>query len=139
MRGRWYHAITIDVHFLGCGTMDKIVVRLPKEEMVTLDCRDGLRHVGASVIFFYSIPSSPLYQAIRLSHGGTLELRMPTYGLWSLLQPHHAFFMCSQSAILNLGHVKMLGTKDALMSDGATIAVSRRSMPRLRKALLCFS
>ena len=73
-------------------------------------------------------------RAIHFADGESIQMNMTLAQIAEAL-PKDRFAYCHRSVVVNLRHVRSVGTSELTLNDGTTLPVSRRRLSELREAL----
>ncbi|MBR6824165.1 MAG: response regulator transcription factor [Firmicutes bacterium] len=116
------------------AAMDKAVqsITAHTEESLVLKIGGGYQNVSVADIIYCEAADN--HQCLHLQDGTELLVRITAGELYDQLAAFGCFYRCGRAYILNLNHIKKVGTATALLKNGAEIQLPRSAVSGLRNA-----
>lgn len=113
---------------------DETVVSIPVDRRIneTVGTNASERHFQAASVV--SLQSRGHYLDVTMDDGHVIRLRSSMRAAETTLLKDGRFIRVSRGVIVNLDHVLDISAKGAAMTSGATMPVSRRELPKARRA-----
>ncbi len=118
------------------NAMDKAIRTIGEQrpQMILLKTSNGYQSVSLNKIIYCE--SDNHNQRICLMDGESLYIRISFAELCERLSPFSRFYPCGKTYIINLARIEKLLSDNAVMENGDSLSVPRRSMPSLKAAYL---
>ncbi len=118
------------------AAVDRAIKKTGNQEMLSLECVDGVYRVRISEIV--SIESQNHYLLFSLASGKKLKIRMKLSQMFEKIQKYPEFIRVGASYVVNLDFVRNISQSSMEMQEGVKIPVPRRSVEEVQRAYMEF-